>query len=86
MALIRDDSALEPLVERGQRLVHQQQLWRGEQGAAERHALAFAARKIPGSACEQCADFEEIDDLRRCETARYCGQQIVTVAQVFFDA
>ena len=40
-------------VEVGQRLVHQERRGAADHGASERHALALAARKLPGIAVEQ---------------------------------
>jgi hypothetical protein len=50
------------MVERGQRLVHQQQARRREQGAGDRHALLLAAGKPVGQAVEQRAEAEQVDD------------------------
>jgi hypothetical protein len=45
---VRQDLDAALLVERGQRLVHQQQARMGEQGAADRDALLLAARQRVG--------------------------------------
>ena len=50
------------LVERGQRLVHQQELRMGEQGAADRDPLLLAARQRGGAPFQQMADAQQIDD------------------------
>ena len=49
-------------VERGERLVHQQQPRAREQRAADRDALLLAAGEAGGPAIEQVADAEQLDD------------------------
>ncbi len=49
-------------VERGERLVEQQQARPHQQRAADRDALALAARELAGPAVEQVADVEQVDD------------------------
>ena len=49
------------LVERGQRLVHQEQAWLREQGAADGDALLLAARQRVGPAFEEMADAQKLD-------------------------
>ena len=63
---IGQDLGLARVVERGQRLVHQDQLRAGEQRAADRDALLLAARQQAGPAVEQMADAEQVDDARPC--------------------
>ena len=58
---VGQDLGLALLVERGERLVHQQQARVGEQRAADRDALLLAARQRVGPALEQ---------VRRCRAAR----------------
>ena len=58
------DFELARLVERGQRLVHQQQRGRGEQGAANGDALFFAAGKAVRIAAQQMLDAEQAGDAR----------------------
>ena len=50
------------LVERGERLVHQQQPRMGEQGAADGDPLLLAAGQRVGPALEQMTDAEQLDD------------------------
>ena len=57
-------SALRAVVERGERLVEQQQARPHQQRAADRDALAFAARQLAGPALEQMADVEQLDHMR----------------------
>ncbi len=59
----RQDLLLARLVERGQRLVHQQQARPGEQRAAERDALLLAAGEVARPAPEQRLQAEQLDDL-----------------------
>ena len=60
---IRQDLVLAGIVERGQRLVHQQQARLRQQRAADRDALLFAARQPPRPAGEQRFDPEQFNDL-----------------------
>ena len=60
---IGHDLVLAALVERCERLVHQQQPGRGQQGPPDRHALLLAARKPPGRRFEQMPDAEQVQDL-----------------------
>jgi hypothetical protein len=50
-------------VQRGQRLVHQQQARAGGQRAGDGHALALAARQAGGPARQQVADAQQLDGL-----------------------
>jgi hypothetical protein len=59
---VGQDLGLARLVERGQRLVHQQQARVGEQRAADGNALLLAARETRGPALEQTAEPEQLDD------------------------
>jgi cell volume regulation protein A len=61
---IGQDLDLALLVERAQRLVQQQQARLRQQRAAERDALALAAGELAGTAIEQAADVEQVDDAR----------------------
>src|ERR1700690_1329374 len=56
---IRQDLGLAGLVERGERFVHQQQVRRREQRAADRHPLPLAAREQGRPALEERADAEQ---------------------------
>ena len=57
----RQDLELALGVERGERLVHQQDLRRGKQRPADRHPLPFAARQPRRLALEQMLDAERLD-------------------------
>ena len=59
---IGQDLDLALLIQRAQRLVEQQQSRLRQQRAAERDALAFAARELAGPAIQQTADIEQVDD------------------------
>ena len=59
-----EDLGLARHVERGQRLVHQQNARLREQRAADRDALLFAARQRPRLAPQQRAEAEQVDDAR----------------------
>ena len=60
---IGQDLALAGLVERGQRLVEQEQARAGEQRPADRHALPLAARERAGPALEQGPDAKQLHHL-----------------------
>ena len=60
---VGQDLRLARLVERGQRLVHQQQPRRRQQGPPDRDPLALAAREVAGAAVQQGADPEQLDHL-----------------------
>ena len=57
----RQDLELALGVERSERLVHQQDLRRGEEGAADGHPLLFPAREPRRLALEQMLDAERLD-------------------------
>ena len=57
-----DDLGLAGHVERGQRLVHEQQLRLGHERAAQRHALALAAREGAGPAVQERLQAEQRHD------------------------
>ena len=57
-----DDLGLAGHVERGQRLVHEQQLRLGHERASQRHALALAARKGAGPAVQERLQAEQRHD------------------------
>jgi hypothetical protein len=57
-------------VERGQRLVHQQQARAGRQRAGDRDALALAAGERVGPALQQVADAQQLDHLVEFDAAR----------------
>ncbi len=59
-----EDLGLARHVERGQRLVHQQDARLGEQRAADGHALLLPARERRGLAAQQCTKAEQFDDAR----------------------
>ena len=59
----RQDLELARHVERGERLVHQEQARPRQERAADGDALALAARQRAGPAVEQTADAEHRDDL-----------------------
>ena len=59
---IGQDLSLARLVERSERLVHEQEPRLREQRPADRHALLLAARQAARPAFEQVADAEEVDD------------------------
>ena len=60
---IGHDLCLSGSIERGERLVHQQQLWRGEQCAPDGHALLLATGKIARAALQQMCDAEQVENL-----------------------
>jgi len=64
---VGDDGGLEFLVEAGERLVHQQQTGRGEDGAGEGDALFLAAGKFGDGAIEQRIDFQYGGDMREVD-------------------
>ena len=74
---VGQDLALARRIERGERLVEQQEARPHQQRAADGDALALAARELAGPAIEQVADVEQLDDARpsrrRRAQGRSCG-------------
>jgi hypothetical protein len=60
---IRQGLVLPWVVERGKRLVHEEEARRGEKGAADRDALLLAAGKAVRPPVEERIDAEELRDL-----------------------
>src|SRR5258708_40195797 len=58
---IRQDLVLARIVERRKRLIHEQQLGRGQQRPAYGHSLLLAAREKARTAAEQMSDTEQLD-------------------------
>ena len=71
---IGQDFQLALQIERGQRLIHQQDLRRRQQGAGNRHALALAAGKFARRTVEQGGDAEQFGDLGQRKTPG-CGRR-----------
>ena len=69
---IGQDFQLALVVELGERLVHQQDPWRGEQGAGDGDVLALAAGKQGRHAFEEVADTEQFGDRGQREVLA-CG-------------
>ena len=75
---VGQDLGLARLVERGERLVHQQEARAGEQRPADRDALLLAAGESARPAVEQRADAEQLDDVvevARCARAAGANQR-----------
>ena len=60
---IRQDLVLARIVEGRKRLIHEQQLGRGQQRPANGHALLLAAREKARTTAEQMSDTEQLDHL-----------------------
>src|SRR5207253_1842400 len=60
---IGEDLGLARLVERGQRLVHDEEAWSRQERAADRDTLLLAARQIRRPPVEEGGDAEQFDDL-----------------------
>ncbi len=73
------------VVERCQRLVHQDQARAGEQGAADRDALLLAARQQARPAVEQMADAEQLDHAVHVAVAFGGRREEAAVAQILPD-
>ena len=73
---IGQDLALARGIERGQRLVEQQQARAHQQRAADRDALALAAGELAGPAVEQVADVEQVDDAPLLGRRRAAGRDM----------
>ncbi len=79
---IGQDLVLARRVERGQRLVHQQQARARQQGPADRHPLFFAARETARPTVEQRTDPEQIDNLGEPAAGRRAGREPMPEHQV----
>ena len=66
---IGQDLALAGGVERGERLIEDEEARAHQQRAADRDALALAAGQLAGAAIEQMADIEQIDDAPPCSAS-----------------
>ncbi len=66
---VGQDFEFAPHVERGERLVHQQQAGRGKQRARNRRALALAAGQRGGTGIEQAFDAEQFGYRQQIEAA-----------------
>ncbi len=72
-------------VERGERLVHQQQARAREQGAAQRHALPLARGQPGGAAREEVPEAEQRHHLLEAGAGRATRRAAEAVAEVGFD-
>ena len=79
---IRQD--LEPmrLIDRGKRLIEQQQLWSREQRAAQRHALLLAAGQLRRASMEQWLQIQKINGFIRFDRSRSGLAKPAAVVQV----
>jgi hypothetical protein len=73
---------LAPRVQRGQRLVHQQQGRAGGQRACDGHALALAARQRIGPALQQVRDAQQVHHLVQRDAALAAGDALEAVREV----
>ena len=83
---IGQDLGLARLVERSERLVHQDQPRAGEQRTADRHALLLAAGQQVRPAVEQVADAEQIDDRVFLGMALAARREPAAIGEVLPDA
>jgi hypothetical protein len=64
-----EDLAVHPLaghlVERAERLVHQEDRWRERQGAGDRHALLHPAGELERAVLQEVAELDEVEHLLR---------------------
>ena len=79
---VGQDLGLARRVQRGQRLVHQQQPRAGRQGAGDGHALALAAGERGGTAVHQRADAEQVHRLVQRDAALGGGDAALAVVEV----
>ncbi len=80
---VGQDFCLALHIQRGQRLVHQQQAWAGGQCACDRHALPLPARQRVAAAFEQVGNAQHGDGLVQRHAAlvrRHAAQTVVQVA------
>src|ERR1700687_2304859 len=71
-------------IQRGQRLIHEQNARLGEQGAADRPPLLSSTRQGLGLPAQQRAQAEELDDPRRFYEAFVRGAQALPIEQIRF--
>jgi len=69
-------------IQRGQRLVHQQQARAGGQRARDRHPLALAARQLRRATCQHGAQAQQLDRLRQRHAPLGGGHALQTEVQV----
>src|SRR5260370_6129993 len=79
---IRQDLVLARIVERRKRIIHEQQLGRGQQRPAYGHSLLLAAREKARTAAEQMSDTEQFDHLVQIAEALGSGREPPTIEQV----
>ena len=79
---IGEDLAASRAVERGQRLVHQQQPRLGEQRPPDRSPLLLATGKLVRPAIEEVLDAEQVDDGVRARCPFACERALQAVLQV----
>ena len=73
-------------IERGKRLVEQQQARPHQQRAADRDALALAARKSSRPPLEQVADIEQLDHVFECRRVGFAAADPAPVFQILPDS
>src|SRR5262245_46958932 len=79
---IRQDFSLACFVQRGERLVHQQQPRTGKQRPSNGYALLLAAGQATGPAVEQPGKAEKVDDPVEVLAARVLGREKTPIEQV----
>src|SRR4029077_11593604 len=67
---IADDGQLEFIVQRGAGFVQQQQVWFGDQGAGQGHALAFTTGDFVGTVHREMPDIKALHDVANHDAAR----------------
>ena len=82
---IVEDFRLARNVERGERLVHQQDARLSKQRATNGDALPFATRKRPGPSLQQRVQAEQLDDARFVDETILGRVQPLSIEQIRFD-
>ena len=79
-----EDLALARHIERGQRLVHEQNAWLSEQGASDGDALLFPAGECDRLSAQQRAEPEQLDNARFFDEAIARRAQPLSIEQIRF--
>ena len=82
---VGQDPALQGRIERGQRLVHQEQFRPAEQGPSQRDPLFLAAREVSRMPLQEAADLQGLNHAREVNAAFTRLPMPLSIPQVALD-